>query len=283
MTGAAPAAPRQAATVLLLRDDPQGLQVYFLRRPARSSFAASAYVFPGGAVDPADYTFPITELAPAFDPSSVTRRMRTMTTDDASGKSGAGDVGGLRSASLAKALHIAAVREVFEETGILIGTRADNTDLTSNDAGTLSAARAELLAGADFADILRTHDLRIAPERLAYVAHFITPEGEPRRYDTRFFAATAPPEQEPVHHAAEATASGWYTAAQALEMTAGEWLLMLPPTRIMCTEVCAHDTAESVIADLGSRDVDSILFGLDDVVNGRLPTTLPVAWPPPRA
>jgi 8-oxo-dGTP pyrophosphatase MutT (NUDIX family) len=265
MTEHVPVVPRQAATVLVLRDSPEGPQVYFMRRPARSSFAASAYVFPGGTVDDADSSPDVLELAPNFDPALAASRMRL-----------AGDE------ACVAGLHVGAVREVFEETGILIGTRADGSALGEADAGTLATARALLLGGTPFTEVLRHTHLRIAPERLAYVAHFITPEGERRRYDTRFFAVEAPLEQEAAHHAAEATHSGWYTAAQALEMTGGDLMLMLPPTRIMCTEVSAHGDTASVLGDLGEREVDAILFTLDDVLGGRLPVTLPGAWPPPR-
>jgi 8-oxo-dGTP pyrophosphatase MutT (NUDIX family) len=254
--------PRQAATVLVLRDSAEGPQVYFMRRPARSSFAASAYVFPGGAVDTADAAAELLALAPGFDPSIAAPRMRL---DDAAAVAG---------------LHVGAVREVFEETGILVGTRADGSALGEADAETLATARALLLGGAAFAEVLRVHDLRMAPQRLVYVAHFITPEGEPRRYDTRFFAVEAPLEQEAAHHAAEATDSGWYTAAEALAMTGDDLALMLPPTRIMCAEVSEHSDVASVLADLGSRDVDAILFSIDDVIRGRLPSSLPAAWPP---
>jgi 8-oxo-dGTP pyrophosphatase MutT (NUDIX family) len=265
VTEVTPAVPRQAATVLVLRDSPDGPQVYFMRRPARSSFAASAYVFPGGAVDDADSSLELLELAPQFDPAVASSRMRL-----------AGDE------SCVTALHVAAVREVFEETGILIGTRADGSALGEADADMLATARAMLLDGTSFADVLRQHQLRIAPERLVYVAHFITPEGERRRYDTRFFAVEAPLEQEAAHHAAEATASGWYTAAQALEIAGDDLMLLMPPTRIMCAEVAAHDNVAALLADLGTREVDAILFTLDDVLGGRLPTTLPSAWPPPQ-
>jgi 8-oxo-dGTP pyrophosphatase MutT (NUDIX family) len=264
VSGEAPVVPRQAATVLVLRDSPEGPQVYFMRRPARSSFAASAYVFPGGAVDDADGSGAVLALAPRFDPSIAASRMH------------------LDDAGAAAALHVAAVREVFEETGILIGTHADGSPLGEADVAALATARALLLGGARFAEVLSNHGLRIAPERLVYIAHFITPEGEPRRYDTRFFAVEAPLEQEAAHHAAEATASGWYTAAQALDMTRDDFALMLPPTRIMCAEVSAHGDVAALLGDLGSRDVDAILFSIDDVIRGRLPTTLPAAWPPPR-
>jgi hypothetical protein len=169
---------------------------------------------------------------------------------------------------------------VFEETGILIGRRADGSALDASDTGNLAAARASLLGGAGFAELLQQHGLCIAPQRLVYVAHFITPEGEPRRYDTRFFAVVAPDAQEAAHHEGEATHSGWYTAAEALQMAGGEFMLMLPPTRIMCAEVSAHADVASLLADLGSRPVDAILFSIDDVIGGRLPATLPSRWPP---
>ncbi len=259
-----PVAPRHAATVLLLRDSPdQSPEVYFMRRPARSSFAASAYVFPGGAVDDADLRADVLSLAPDFDPAVAARRMQLD-----------GDV------ALCAGLHVGAVREVFEETGIVVGTRADGSALTAADADNLAAARARLLDGATFADVLRAYDLRIAPQRLVYVAHFVTPAAEPRRYDTRFFVVEAPLEQEAAHHAAEATHGGWYTAAEALEMSGDDLRVMMPPTRIMCAEVSVHDSVAAVIADLGSRSVDRILFDIDDLFSGRLPSRLPATWPP---
>ena len=264
---ATPAVPRHAATVLLLRDHPGGLQVWFQRRPARSSFAASAYVFPGGALDEADSAAELQALAPRFDPRPAATRMHL--DDDAA------------SLACCAGLHVAAVREVFEETGILLGAHDDGRTLGEADATDLAAARRELLDGAPFLDVLLRHGLRIAPERLSYVAHFVTPEREPRRYDTRFFACAAPLEQEAAHHAGEATESGWYTASEALAMTAGNFAMMLPPTRIMCNEVSRHDTAAATLADLGSRPVDVILFSVEDVVSGRLPEVLPVSWPPP--
>ena len=262
MTGEAPAVPRLAATVLVLRDSPEGPQVYFMRRPARSSFAASAYVFPGGAMDDGDRSPEVLGLAPGFDASVAASRMR------------------LDDAQVVAGLHVGAVREVFEETGVLIGRHADGAGLGAADATVLAAARRSLLDGAGFAGVLQEHGLCIAPQRLVYVAHFITPEAEPRRYDTRFFAVEAPVEQEAAHHAAEATHSGWYTAAQALGLAGGDFTLMLPPTRIMCAEVSAHGDVAWVLADLGSREVDAILFQLGDLLGGRIPSTLPAAWPP---
>ena len=137
-----------------------------LRRPGRSSFAAGAFVFPGGALDAAD---------------------------------GSGEA----------AYAVAGVREVLEEVGILIGGGADGVS-DGDLAARIGAARSKLLAGGDLVETLTEHDLVIAPERLVYIGHFITPPREGRRYDTRFFALAAPGGQEVRVHAAEAVEGGWH-------------------------------------------------------------------------
>ena len=262
---ATPAVPRQAATVVLLRDGATGaancVEVYLLRRPSRSSFAANAHVFPGGAVDAADSDPALLALAPGFDPSAAAARMQL----DA-------DAEGLR---LCAGLHVAAVREVLEEAGILIGSRGDGSGLEAGDAPRLASARAELLGGAALLGVLRDHDLRIAPQRLVYAAHFVTPEAEPRRYDTRFFLAVAPTAQEAAIHAGEATQGDWFAAAEILERHAGDLASLMPPTRIMCNEIARHDSAATVLEDLGGRPVERILFPLRAVLEGRVPELLP--------
>src|SRR5207302_2404524 len=137
-------------------------------RPSRSSFAANAHVFPGGAVDAADSDPALLELAPGFDPGVPAARMQLD--------------GGADELRLCAGLHVAAVREVLEEAGILIGSRGDGGGLDAGDAPRLAAARSDLLGGVDLHEVLRRHQLRMAPERLVYAAHFVTPEAEPRRY-----------------------------------------------------------------------------------------------------
>ena len=257
-----PAVPRQAATVVLLRDrDPGGVEVYLLRRPSRSSFAANAHVFPGGAVDPADADPGLLDRAPGFDPAAVAARMGLDT----------GPEGVRRCAGL----HVAAIREVLEEAGILIGRRGDGADLDAGDADRLAAARADLLGGTALLEVLGRHDLAITPQRLVYAAHFVTPEGEPRRYDTRFFVTVAPMAQEAAIHPGEATHGGWFDPAEILQRHAGDLASLMPPTRIMCNEIAGHRRAASVLEDLGGRPVERILVPLRAVLEGRLPERLP--------
>jgi len=258
-----PPVPRDAATVVLLRDRAGGgVDVFMLRRPARSSFAADAYVFCGGTIDAADGSDEFAAHCPGFDPATAAARLG-LGSDDAARR-------------LCTSLHVGAVRETFEESGILIGAHAGGEPLTEADAGLLEAARAECLAGSRFDDILARHSLQIAPERLTYVAHFITPEHQPKRYDTRFFVAVAPLEQAAAHHPGEATSGGWYSPTEILERHGDDIFRLLPPTRIMCNEVAQHRTASAVVDDLGSRPVARIIFDLRDVVDGKLPDRLPL-------
>lgn len=256
-----PAAPRQAATVVLLRDRAGDgvVEVYLLRRPSRSSFAANAHVFPGGAMDAADSDPALLARAPGFDPAAAAARMQ------------------LDDVAVCAGLHVAAVREVLEEVGILVGARGDGGDLVVGDTPGLATARAELLGGAGLLEVLERHQLSIAPQRLVYAAHFVTPEGEPRRYDTRFFLTVAPAEQEAAIHVGEATQGGWFAPAEILDRHAGDLASLMPPTRIMCNEIAQHRSAAAVIDDLGSRPVERILFPLRAVLEGRLPTLLPRA------
>ena len=115
----------------------------------------------------------------------------------------------------------------------------------------------------------------ITPERLVYAAHFVTPEAEPRRYDTRFFLVVAPMEQEAAIHPGEATQGDWFAPADILQRHAGDLASLMPPTRIMCNEIARHGSAASVLDDLGSRPVERILFPLRAVLEGRVPELLP--------
>jgi 8-oxo-dGTP pyrophosphatase MutT (NUDIX family) len=259
---AAPVAPRYASTVILLRDRAKGgVETFLLRRPARSSFAAEAHVFPGGTVDAADSNPAVLEHAPDFDPAAALTRLRL------------GDDGA--SSDLCAGHHIAAVREVFEESGILLGSDAGGAALDAGDAPRLAAARHAMLDGASFAAVLDEHHLRITPERLVYVAHFVTPEGVPKRFDTRFFAITAPPGQDAAVHAGEASHGDWNTPQDLLDRHRGNFDSLMPPTRIICSELARHRTVQDILDDLGSRPVARILFEPHAVMIGNLPELLP--------
>ncbi|HET9051952.1 MAG TPA: hypothetical protein VFO60_09620, partial [Candidatus Dormibacteraeota bacterium] len=157
---------------------------------------------------------------------------------------------------LCAALHVCAVREVFEEAGILLSPEP------VADGGRLAAARARVLGGAPFAGELAALAARPALADLAYVARFVTPAGLPRRFDTRFFAVRAPDGQEAAVHAGEADAGDWFAPGELLARAAGGEATVMPPTRVMLAELTRHADVASALADLGSREVCGILFTL---------------------
>jgi recombination protein RecT len=209
MTETVVAAPVPASTVALLRDVDGGVEVCMLRRPGRSSFAAGAFVFPGGAVDAADGTGP-------------------------------------------DAHRIAGVREVLEEVGLLIGGAAEGT--RDDDLDTrVGAARAQVLGGAELADALAEHRLVITPDDLVYIAHFITPPREGRRYDTRFFAMRIGVQQDVRVHVAEAVEGGWHRPEAMLPL---QFPAIMPPTRMMCHEFARLGSVDAILTTLGERPIE---------------------------
>jgi 8-oxo-dGTP pyrophosphatase MutT (NUDIX family) len=203
------AAPIPASTVALLRDVGGGVEVCMLRRPGRSSFAAGAFVFPGGALDAADGNGP-------------------------------------------DAYNIAGVREVLEEVGVLIGGAAEGTGDDDLDAR-VGAARAQILGGGHFTSALVEHRLVIAPDDLVYIAHFITPPREGRRYDTRFFAIRVGPRQDVRVHAAEAVEGGWHRPEAMLPL---QFPAIMPPTRMMCHEFARLGSVEAILTTLGDHPIE---------------------------
>jgi 8-oxo-dGTP pyrophosphatase MutT (NUDIX family) len=204
-SGAEPVAPRLAATVLLLRPP---FEVYLIRRAATMAFAAGMYAFPGGAVDPRDAHTELDWVAP---PNRL----------------------GLP-ADQARAVVCAAVREVFEETGVLLAGPSSTTmvaDVSTPDWE--EARRAVESREIGFAELLRSRRLVLRADLLAPWARWVTPEFEPRRYDTYFFLARLPVGQLTRHVGGEASETVW------LRPDAGYGLPMLPPTRD-CLEALAH-------------------------------------------
>lgn len=198
-----------ASTVALLRDVNGGVEVCMLRRPIRSSFAADAFVFPGGALNSGD---------------------------------GTGDA----------AYAMAGVREVLEEVGILIGGPAPGSGDEELDER-VALARAEVLAGSDFAQTLAAHHLSVTPERLVFIGHFITPPREGRRYDTRFFALAVSDRHEIRVHAAEAVEGGWHRPESMLALTMPA---IMPPTRMMCHEFARLGSTQAIVDTLGAHPIE---------------------------
>lgn len=213
------AAARPASTVVLLRHaDP--LEVFLVRRSDTIAFMGGAHVFPGGRVDAADHADDIAAISDGMESAAL--RMADVPAD------------------VAVAHHVAALRELFEEAGVLLAQ-----PLTAPVMERLETDRRDLLAGhLKFLDVIRRERLRLAFDQLAYFAHWVTPEIETRRFDTRFFIARAPRGQTPVHDEGETSHSEWLAPAAAIQKCRDGAISLPPPTW----------TTLSMLAKFGSMD-----------------------------
>lgn len=198
--------PHPAATLVLVREAPGGRQVLMLRRPANSVFAPDAWVFPGGRVDPSDRHFDHARLSHGPSPDAWAAELS------------------LDDAAEAAAYAVAAIREAWEETGILL-------TVTSAPPRGCDVGRREVLAGNRLlADFLREAEVRIATGRVRYFARWITPPGLPRRFDTRFFVAAVAAEQRCELLGSELAEFRWLRPRDALEAEKRGEFYLLPPT-----------------------------------------------------
>jgi len=198
---ARPAVPHPSATVVLMREGEDGPEVLLLRRNRATGFVPGAYVFPGGRVDAAD------------GEDALAERWDGLTRGAAAGRLGiAPDAD-----PPAIAYYGAALREAVEETGLLAGVVAANGPPGGE---VVREAREALLGGgASFAAVLGKLGARLDGGAVEYIAHWITPEVEPRRYDTRFFAARVPAGSNAVYDEREMTDAVWLTPRAALDGT----------------------------------------------------------------
>ncbi len=230
--------PRPAATVMLVRERPAGLEVYALKRARSMAFAGGMYAFPGGAVDPRD-TDPGVRWA---GPSMADWASRL----------------GISAEAEAPALLCAAIRETFEEAGVLL---ADSEAASSPDpAGTTWEADRVALVAKElaFADFAERRGLVLRTDKLALWAHWITPRFEPRRYDTRFFLAALPPGQQARDVSGEAEHAGWLRPAEALSRLARGEISMLPPTAVTFRELATCNSVAAAFAAAAQRTVRPI-------------------------
>ncbi|HEX4112640.1 MAG TPA: NUDIX domain-containing protein [Stellaceae bacterium] len=216
----APALP--AATLLLVRDGLGGVEVLLVRRHAKSGFAAGALVFPGGKVDAAD--------------AALARYGR------------AADLPLFRAA---------AIRETWEEAGIFLAGHAGGEGLLDHEElRRLRGAYLDPLT--DLATILAQEALELATDRLARFAHWITPEAEPRRFDTQFFIAAAPAGQEAIHDGRETLECFWLSPRGAIaEADAGRALLMFP-TRLNLMKLARARSAAEALERAGREPVVTV-------------------------
>ena len=236
------AVPRPAATVVLVREGASPLEVLLLRRNRSTGFVPGAYVFPGGRVDARD-----------GDPDLV-GRVEGLGTEEAAARLA------LRGADPpAIAYYLAAAREAFEETAILV---AATTAQLQRDADRLRlrSLRDELMAGdIDFGEVLDGLGARLDGTAIEYIAHWITPEAEPRRYDTRFFAAIVPPKSEPSPDPREMTDAVWLAPAEALARHEAGRLPMIFPTIRTLEGLSTFDTPDAVLSHYRTLPIPSIM------------------------
>ena len=238
------AVPRAAATVVLVRESAAGPEVLLLRRNRATGFVPGAYVFPGGRVDAADGE---DALAECWD---------GLTREDAAGRLGLGP----DADPPAIAYYGAAVREAVEETGLLPGVVAGR----GAGGGELSGkavrdAREALLGeGVPFARVLRRLGARLDGAAVEYIAHWVTPVVEPRRYDTRFFAARVPRGAAVVYDEREMTDAVWLTPHAALARHRDGRLPMIFPTIRTLEDLCDFETVDELLAYYRSRVITRV-------------------------
>jgi 8-oxo-dGTP pyrophosphatase MutT (NUDIX family) len=207
------ASPRPASTVVLVRRDGDGLEVFLVRRHDNIAFMGGAHVFPGGRVDAADNV--ADPQACCDGVAEAVARMRG------------------RSAGEAIAFHVAAVRELFEEAGVLLARDSQGVMVSIEAAmeAQFMAYRRELAHGRlTLRALVERERLRIALDALALFAHWVTPEVETRRFDTHFFLAVAPDLQQAAHDDHETTEGSWIRPGEAIDRCLRGDIALPPPT-----------------------------------------------------
>jgi 8-oxo-dGTP pyrophosphatase MutT (NUDIX family) len=233
-----PGAVRPASTILLLRNGArEAIDVFMMVRHYQIEFASGALVFPGGSVDAGDH--------------EIAKRPELLAGHD-----------GLDPEALA--FRIAAIRETFEESRILLARpRGSNELIAASKASAIADQHRDALneGKVTFADIIADNGLELALDLLVPYAHWITPEGMKKRFDTWFFLAEAPPEQVGMHDGKESTDSIWLSPKEALDGgESGRFSLPFPTTRNLIK--------------LGKRD--SVAAALDDAQRSTIVSVMPI-------
>ena len=219
---------KDAATVILIRPSNSGdWEIFLARRHHNQTFMAGAYVFPGGQLEETDNDPELEnyiKTADVFDPSRLLQD-------------------GSLSSEKARRFFIAAIRETFEEAGILLGGKTTGYFVSFRDEKVLKRFndyRHQLNASQiTLVDIARKEEISFFPDALIPYAHWITPEFEKKRFSTRFFLAELPPDQTPVADAMELTESIWVTPQKALAMHRQKEIILMPPTLKTIEELSA--------------------------------------------
>ena len=224
---------KPAATVLLVRDaDAGGVEVFMLRRTFNAAFASGMFVFPGGKVDDVDGVDEIAELCDGLTDAHASALL------------------GIANGGLA--YWVACIRECFEEAGVLLARHETTGDVVLFDddetAQRFEVERENIHDGSvALLDLCKREGLRLTTDDIHYVSHWITPMGEKRRFDTRFFIARAPQAQEPLHDDGETIESFWISPQEAIERAHEKDLMLMPPTKANIEFLLPFKTADEVL------------------------------------
>ena len=230
-----PAPTRDGATVMLVRDGEAAdrpLEVFMLRRHPSTAFG-SVHVFPGGVVDEIDHDVALDPRCPGLDDAQASTLLGT-------------DEGG-------RAFWIAAVREAFEEAGVLLACTSAGDYVRFDHHPDVEARfdahrRALHAGGCTLLDVLDAEDLTLPLSDVHYVAHWITPTSEPKRFDTRFFLARAPEGQAYAHDDGELIGSEWVRPADALPRHQAGDFAMIGPTIVSLQDLGRFATCDELFA-----------------------------------
>jgi len=231
-----PAEPRDAATVVLMRPGSEGPELYLLRRQTSMAFAGGMCVFPGGGVDARDFDHTVAWAGPP--PAEWARQLVT-------------------SEEMARALVCAAVRETFEESGVLLAGTS-SADVVADTTGDSWEADRRALEAKElaFTTFLEQRGLVLRTDLLGVWSGWCTPVFEPRRFRTWFFVATLPAGQRTRDVSTESSSVTWLGAAAVCDAVDAGELGMMPPTYLTCLEVAQHASPAEVLAATPGRVVD---------------------------
>jgi 8-oxo-dGTP pyrophosphatase MutT (NUDIX family) len=227
---------RHAATVVLVRNSPKGPELFMVQRHHGNKFMANAHVFVGGRVDDEDSAADLLACCTGLNTNTAAERL------------------GLANPSEALGVYVAALRETFEESGVFLGDGA--TALGSTELALLRENLNE--KNADFLRVLVASKLTLRPDRLRYLARWVTPEFEARRFDARFFVAQVAEDQEASFDRRETTAGDWFTIESLLAANRAKQVLLAPPTLAVLQDLSVATSAEEMLDLCPDAPVDAI-------------------------
>ena len=250
------AVPRPAATVMVVRPQGNSFEVFMVRRPQAARFAADVFVFPGGTVRPDDHLDPDEARSLGLDPEALHASLVEQRDPFAEREDG-----GL-------GLWVAALRELFEEAGVLLAEDASGELLDLDSSGRaehFDRLRGELQGGRlALADLARTEQLNLAADRLVYFSRWITPAISPRRYDTRFFLAELPTGQTAGHCQIETVDGVWVEPREALARFRRDELPMMFVTSEHVKRLSEYPDADALLSVARSKRTRAVRPSIDE-------------------